>query len=148
VTGAQCFPTAPIPDPTEYAENSRSPPEDYTKAISGSTSVVPDPLAWPAPRGPIDFAHPSSNDFPPWVPALEYRLTEYRGLYINHLDPFSVESARRAVGSRTHPGSGAIGAQVKPHPPTHVTGRGEYEMHCNGEGGEVALSNGEMNRAV
>ena len=30
---------------------------------------------------------------------------EYRGLYINHLDAFSVESAPQAVGSGTYPGS-------------------------------------------
>jgi len=33
---------------------------------------------------------------------------EYRGSYINHLDPFSVESAWHAVGSGTHPGSGGL----------------------------------------
>jgi hypothetical protein len=184
---------APIPDPAAHAENSRSPPEDYTRAVSRYTSVVHGLPAWPSPRDPIDIAQRSSNNFPPWVPALEYRPTEDRGLYINYLDPFSVESALRAVGSGAHPGSGSlsngpvserpcafseanpigppegawapvarspagqvmsyhslggIGAQVETHPPTHAPGRGKHGVHCNGEREEeVALSNGEMNRA-
>jgi hypothetical protein len=177
---------APIPGPATHVENSRSLPEDYTKVTSGSLSVVPDPPTWPTPQDPIEE---SRNNFPPWVPALEDRPTEYRESYVNHLDPFSVEPARRAVGSGTHPGSGGlsngpvferpcdfseanprgpskdvlvpvvrpparqemsyhgIGGRVGIHPLTHVPERGRDGMYCIGERGEVALGNGEMNRA-
>ena len=138
------------------------------------------------------------NNFrPPGIPELEYSPMEYHELYIDHLGPFSIESARQPVrpglGSSTHPpsgglvngpdseqlrcsseentigpsedawvpfvcplagqttsyqASGGIGAWVETHPPTHVPGRGEYGMYGIGERGEeVALSNGEMNRA-
>ena len=52
------------------------------------------------------MAHESCNTFrPPRIPEPEYSPVEYRGLYIDHLGPFSVESAQQAVGSGTHPGS-------------------------------------------
>ena len=99
---------SPIPGAATHAENSRSPHEDHTRATSGPLSVVPDPPTRPTPQGPIDFAHELSNNFSPWDPTLEYRLKEYRGLYVNHLDPFLIEYARHAVGSGTHPGSGGL----------------------------------------
>ena len=44
--------------------------------------------------------------------------------------------------------SGDIGARVEIHPPGHVPEHGKYVMHRIGEmGEEVALSDGEMNRA-
>jgi len=98
---AQYFPTAPILGPATHAENRGLPPEGYTGTTSGHLSVVLDPPAWPT----LHFPH---NNLPPWVPAFEYRPTKNRGLYINHLDPFSVESSRRAVGSSTHLDSGGL----------------------------------------
>jgi len=81
------------------------PPGEYTRSTSWPHSVFPYHPAWPTLQGPIDFPH---NNLPPWVPAFEHRPTESRGLYINHLDPFWVESSRRAVGSSTHSGSGRL----------------------------------------
>jgi len=83
-------------------ENRRLPPEGYTGTTSGHLSVILDPPAWPT---PIDFPH---NNPSLQVPAFEYVPTEYRGLYANHLDTFSVESPRRAVGSGTRSGSGCL----------------------------------------
>ena len=102
-----------------HAENSRIPPEYCTRATTGFPSVVPDPLTWPTPQGPVDFAQESSNSFPPWDPALEYRLTRYRGLYVNDLGPLSVESVQHAVGSdsKTHPGSGGLSNDRGPEQP-------------------------------
>ena len=110
VTGAQYFPTAPIPGAATHAENRRFPREDYTRAINGSLSAVPDPPTWPTPKGQSDFDEELSNNLPPWDPTLEYKPMEYRGLHVNHLGPFSVESAQHAVGSdsSTHPGSGRL----------------------------------------
>jgi hypothetical protein len=180
---------APISGPALHAENSGSPPEGYTRAISRSLLVVPGPPTWPTPQGPIDFAQESRDNIPPWVPGIEYRPTEYRGLYVNHVNPFSIEPAPDAVGSGTHHGSGGqsngpvfkrpcdfseanprgpskdvlvpvvrpparqvmsyhgIGGRVGIHPLTHVPERGRDGMYCIGERGEVALGNGEMNRA-
>jgi hypothetical protein len=108
---------APIPGPATYAENGRAPPEEYTRVTSLSLSVVPDSPTWPTPQGPIDFAQESQNNFPPWVPAPEDRPTGYRGLYVNHLDPFSVESVWRAVGSGTRPRSGGLSNGLDSEPP-------------------------------
>ena len=85
-----------------HAENCRLPSEGYTRVASGHLSVVPDPPAWPTLRGPIDVPH---NNLSPWVPD---GPTEYTRLYINHLDPFLVESSLRAVGSSAHSGSGCL----------------------------------------
>ena len=104
--GVQDLPTAPILGAATHAENSRAPHAKYPRAISDSFSVVPDPPTWPTPQGPINFAEESSKNVPPWDPAPEYRVMEYRGLYVNHLDPFSGQSARHTVGSGTHPESG------------------------------------------
>jgi len=73
---------------------------------SAHLSVIPDLPAWPINwPGYNRFSH---NNPPPWVPALEYRPTEYKGLYIDHLGPFSVESSRCPVGSSTHSGLGHL----------------------------------------
>jgi len=53
----------------------------------------------------MEFSQALSNNFPPLVPALEYRPTEYRGSYIDYLDPFSV---RHTVGSGMHLGLGGL----------------------------------------
>ena len=138
------------------------------------------------------------NEFrPPGIPELEYSPMEYHGLYIDHLDPFSIEYPRKTacpdLGSGTHPLSvdlvngpdseqlrdfseantigpyedvwvpfscplagqatsyqalGGIGAWMEIHPPTQVPGHDEYRMYSiRKKGEEVALSNGEMNRA-
>ena len=140
------------------------------------------------------------NDFrPPGIPELEYSPMEYRGSYIDHLDPFEIESGQQTVRpgleDGTHPVSGGLvngpdsdqscgfgevhtispseGAwvlSVRPfagqatscqassgiepcveawvESPSHVPGRGKYGMYGIGERGEeIALSNGEMNRA-
>ena len=80
-------------------------------ATSGPLSVVPDLPAWPTLQRPIDMARESHNTSRlPCIPGLEYRPMEYRGLYIDHLDPFSVEFAQQDVSSGivsgTHLGSG------------------------------------------
>ena len=50
------------------------------------------------------MARESCNNFrPPCIPELEYGPVEYRGLYIDPLGPFVVESAKKAVSSGTHP---------------------------------------------
>ena len=42
------------------------------------------------------------------IPEPEHSPMEHRGLSIDHLSPFSVESAQQAVASGTHPGSGGL----------------------------------------
>jgi len=61
------------------------------RTTSRYPSVAPDPPAWPTLRGPMDASQALSNNFPPWVPVLEYRPMEYRGPNVYYLDPFSVK---------------------------------------------------------
>jgi len=91
-----------------HAGDIRPSPEGYTRTASGYLSVAHDPPAWPTVGGPMDFSQALSNNFPPLAPALEYRPTEYRGSYIDYLDPSSVESVWHTVGSGMHLGSGGL----------------------------------------
>ncbi len=70
---------------------------------------------------------------------------------IGHYDDTWVLFARPPppVGQTTsYQPSGGIGARVEIHPPGHIPERGKHVMRRIGERGEeVALSDGEMNRA-
>ena len=110
ITGGESFLTSPIPGPlATHAE----PPEEHTRATSEPLSAAPDPPAWPTLWHPIDMAQELYNNFRPLgIPELEYSPMEYHGLHIDHLGPFSIDSARPPVcpglGSSTHPPSGGL----------------------------------------
>ena len=68
------------------------------RATGWPLSAVPGPPAWPTLWRPIDRAQKLCNNFrPPGIPELEYSPMEYRGSYIDHLGPFSIESAQQAA---------------------------------------------------
>ena len=67
---------------------------------------------------------------------------------IAHFEDGWVPVVRAPAGQAISYQPGGIDARVEIYPPTHVHGRGKYGFYCIGERGEeVALSNGEMNRA-